>query len=113
MVRHWSDLVFKDHRCWAKSLLLNFRNEVLVEPFLLLSDESFLECHLDLILPTVGEELHAVLVFHHSARLHIVGLNLLLTLNGLLAEPLIDLADVVFGKVAQNLLLEIFVVVTE
>ena len=93
------------------SLLFELVEEVLVKPLLLLSNESFLECHLELVLARLPHDLIAVRLAHVSLRLLVECVDFLDALHLFLVQSLVDSVKVFPGEVAQNLLLKIVVLV--
>lgn len=113
MVRDWSFHFLEGDRSWDESLLLCPIEQVLVEPFLLLSDESFLEGHLDLVGPAVSEQLQPVLLVQVEPRLVVVILHLVHSLDLFLVNSLIDAVQVVFDKMAISLPFDVIVLVAD
>ena len=100
----FANALIKRDRSQSETLLLGAIENMLVQAFLLLSDQSFLECHLRCYIMRISQLLIQKVVHRVALQLPILANQVLLTLQLLLLQPLRHGLQIFANVAAQDLL---------
>ena len=96
-----------DDRSWNLALLFSAIQDFLIEPFLLLCDQSFLERHLVCVFKHVSLHLIAIILIAILPQLILLACQLLQLVVLFVGHPTGLLLQVVSREMVQDLLLEL------